>query len=129
MDWRERAAARAEARAAIHDTFKVPVMFSSDNGGTWRVVFCRFHEAVNPDGVQMGSGAANITISSSNPQAVFRAEDVADLATRTSLVSVSPGKAYIVAKAAPADLGGSRTVNLDPAPRDKNYPVPDWETL
>ena len=128
MDWRERAAAKAEARAAIHDTFKVPVQFSPD-GVSWRVVFCRFHEAVNPDGVQMGSGAANITISSSNPQAVFRAEDVADLATRTSLVSVSPGKAYIVAKAAPADLGGFRTVNLDPAPRDKTYPVPDWDAL
>lgn len=131
MDWRERAQAMAEARAQVHDTYKIPVMFSADSGVTWRVVFCRFHESVNPDGVRVGSGSAQITISSSNPVAIFRQAEVPDLNSKTAIVSVLPGKCYQVAKAAPADRYGYLVVNMDPAPKLKvgEYPVPDWETL
>lgn len=130
MDWRERAALVAEARAEVHDYFKIPVMFSADGGVSWRPVFCRFHESVNPDGEQLGSGGAQITISSSNPQAVFRKADVLDLNSRGALVSVAEGKAYKIDRAAPADLYGYVVVSMAPAPLPKPphapYPLPDW---
>lgn len=130
MDWRERAALMAEARATIHDFFRIPVLVSTDGGASWRPVFCRFHESVNPEGEQLGGGGAQITISSSNPQAVFRKSDVPDLNSRDTLVSVADGKAYKITKAAPADLYGYVVVSMAPAPAPKPgsgpYPLPDW---
>ncbi|RWR13831.1 hypothetical protein [Paenirhodobacter populi] len=128
MGFRERAEAMAEARAEVHEEFKIPVMFFGA-GEPWRVVFCRLHESVNPDGVRLGSGSDQISISSSNPQAIFRKDDVPDLGTKTSIVSVSPGKAYVPSKIAPADRYGFVTVMLAPAPKSDAYPVPDWDAL
>ena len=131
MDWKERALAMAEARSSVHDSYKIPAMYSPDNGVSWRVVFCRLHELVNPDGVRLGRGQAEITVSSSNPEAIFRKTEVADINSTSTLVIFSASKAYKVTKAAPADLYGYLTASLSPAPKnvDSPYPVPDWEVL
>lgn len=129
MSWRERVAAKADARAAVHDHYKIPVMFSPDNGVNWRTVFCRFHEDVNPDGVRLGAGTASVNISTSKPRAIFRAFEVPDIVRGTSIVSVAPGKAYSVSGLAPEDLFGYRAANLEYIGKNPGYPVPDWESL
>lgn len=125
MDWRERAALMAEARAEVHDSFKIPVMFSIDRA-SWRAVFCRFHEAVNAEGQDAGPGAnLNISVDTDTPLAIFRHSDVPDL-TIGALVSVAPGVAYSISQAAPADRHGYRTARLKRLLGEHSHPAPDW---
>lgn len=130
MDWRERAALIAESRAIIHDSFKIPVMLKSSSGAPWRAVFCRFHEASNTEGQDVGQRGASIVVDTDSPAAIFRHADAPDLA-QGSVLSVSPGVAYTVHQAPPHDLYGYRTVKLKRAlgAAVAGYPVPDWGAL
>lgn len=118
----------AQARAEVHDAYKVPVMLSSDNGGTWRVVFCRLHESVNPDGAPIGNRNAQITVDTDSPVAIFRHSEVPDL-KQHDILSVDAGVAYKVRTAAPPDRYGYRSVRLNRDLSKAPYPVPDWEAL
>ncbi|PTX46985.1 hypothetical protein IQ03_03518 [Gemmobacter caeni] len=128
MDWRERAQAMAEARAQVHEIYKIPVMLTTDNGVSWRVVFCRLHESVNPDGQTVGSQNSRITVDTDTPVAIFRHAEAPDLKAN-DIVSVSEGVAYKVASAAPPDRYGYRNVRLKHDHSGVARPVPDWETL
>lgn len=132
MSWKDR---HKQPRAAdvVHEYYRIPVMFTSDNCVTWRVVFCRFHEKINVEGLGIGSGSGDITVSASEPNAIFVASDVPDISSKGCFVSVSEGKSYKVAKAPAPDRMGYLTAKLESTPRNANstvvYPVPDWDAL
>lgn len=128
MDWKERAMAMAEARSSVHDTYKIPALYSPDNGVSWRVVFCRLHEAANADGQAVGPRDARITVDTDQPEAIFRHADAPDL-KMGQILSFATNAAYTVASSAPPDRYGYRKVKLKRDIRHVAYPVPDWETL
>lgn len=128
MDWKERALAMAEARSSVHDSYKIPAMYSPDNGVSWRVVFCRLHESANAEGQTVGQRDARITVDTDQPEAIFRHAEVPELKV-SNILSFSPTAAYTVASAAPADRYGYRKVKLKRDLRQAAYPVPDWEAL
>lgn len=125
MDWRERAAAVADARASVHDMFKRPALVSGDRGSTWAPVFCRVHESVNPEGQQVGQRNAQVSVDTDAPHAIFRHADVPALKTQ-DLVSIAPGVSYSVASLAPPDLYGYRKVRLKREVGQPERPAPDW---
>lgn len=128
MSWKDRHQMMSEARSAVHDTFKIPVMFSSDNGASWRVVFCRLHEKVTPEGQTVGRMGAQMNVDTDSPKAIFVHADVPELKSG-SLISVSQGVAYKVHQAAPQDRLGYRTAQLKGHHQSDGFPVPDWDLL
>lgn len=128
MHWKERHQIMSESRAIVHESYKVPVMFLPVHGGVWRLVFCRLHEKINPEGQTVGRGNAQITVDTDTPTAIFVHADVADMSDK-SYISVAPGVAYKVAKAAPQDRLGYRTVRLQRDPQSDGYPVPNWDEI
>ncbi len=128
MSWKERAQAMAEARAEVHDTYKVPVLVSSDAGNTWSPAFCRLHESANPDGNSAGTKPTRITVDTDSPVAIFRHSETPDL-KNSSIISVSDGVSYIVKTAPVTDIYGYRTVRINRNMTNTVYPVPDWEAF
>ena len=128
MSWRDRASLEARVREAVHDQFRIPVMFSADGNAPWRVVFCRFHEAEDRTADRISN--ANFNLTTTSPRAIFRAADVPDLAT-ASVISVGPSKAYKITQPSPADLYGYQDVRLSAIPNSasKGYPAPDWDAI
>jgi len=129
MHWKERHQMMSESKAIIHDERRIPVMFTPAHGGVWRLAFCQLHEKINPDGQTVGRGNAQITVDTDTPTAIFVHADVPDLVEGKSFISVLPGVAYKISKAAPQDLFGYRTVRLQRDSKPDGYPVPNWDEI
>lgn len=116
MGWRE---TKAEARAVVHDTMKVPVILlssldadDSNSSGVYEIE-CRLHLKDKLLGDQAGTSLNAAERYEPTPKAIFWRAALADAGitlARNMVISVSSGEAYNIEAIQPHDV---ETVTVD----------------